>query len=173
VDLAALIRDVPDFPKAGIVFKDITPLLAEPEAVRYAADELAKRFADAKPDVVVAAEARGFLFGPPVAMRLGAAFAPARKPGKLPWRTRTVTYTLEYGEDAIALHEDALAKGRRVLIIDDLLATGGTVAAMAKLVAELGGEVVGAGFVVELDFLEGRERLAPVRVESLVHYGTE
>ena len=122
---------------------------------------------------MVAAEARGFIFGPPVAMRLGSAFAPARKVGKLPWRTRSVTYSLEYGEDSIAMHEDAVASGQRVLLVDDLLATGGTVSAMVELVRGLGGEVVGAGFVVELDFLKGRERLAPLRVESLIHYEAE
>ena len=169
MSLGDLIRDVPDFPKQGIIFKDITPLFAKAETMREMLSELARPWRDAGIDVVVAAEARGFLLGPAIAMELDAGFAPVRKPGKLPWKTRSETYELEYGTDTLCIHEDAVSKGARVLIFDDLLATGGTVSAMVKLVKDLGGEVAGCSFIIELDFLKGREKLPGLRVETLIH----
>lgn len=154
------IRDVPDFPEPGIVFKDITPLLQDRQSLELACDLMARPFEDAEVDLVVGIESRGFIFGPPVALRLGAGFAPARKQGKLPWRTRQLRYELEYGEDVIELHEDAVQPGQRVLLVDDVIATGGTAAATAQLVREMGGEVVGKSFLIELGFLGGRARLA-------------
>jgi adenine phosphoribosyltransferase len=172
-DLRAHIRDIPDFPKPGIVFKDITPLLLSPAAV----DAAVMRIADwARPrDVqfVVAAEARGFIFGAAIARELGAGFVPARKPGKLPAEVVTAEYILEYGIDALEMHADAVAHGARVLIHDDLLATGGTARALAELVRGLGGIVVGCAFVVELGFLDGRHRLEGFDVRSLVVYDAE
>ena len=167
--LDELIRDVPDFPKEGIVFKDITPLFASAGTMREMLSSLVEPWRGDAIDVVVAAEARGFLLGPAIAMELGAGFAPVRKPGKLPWKTRSETYELEYGTDTLCMHEDAVPKGARVLICDDLLATGGTVSAMVKMVRKLGGEVAGCSFIIELDFLKGREKLGGLRVESLVH----
>jgi len=153
IDLGSLLRVIPDFPKPGIMFQDITPLWPDAAAGRQGAERIAEHFARARVDVVVAPEARGFIIGAPVACQLATGFAPARKPGKLPWRTRRVEYVLEYGTDSLCLHEDAIAPGSRVLIVDDLLATGGTVAALARLVREMGGEIVGYAFLVELDFL--------------------
>ena len=167
--LDELIRDVPDFPKPGIVFKDITPLFASPGTMKEMLAALVEPWRAEKIDVVVAAEARGFLLGPAIAMELGAGFAPVRKPGKLPWKTISETYDLEYGTDTLCIHEDAVAEGSRVLISDDLLATGGTVSAMVSMVQKLGGEVAGCSFIIELDFLKGREKLGGLRVESLVH----
>lgn len=164
------IRDIPDFPKEGIVFKDITPLLKDPEALKLAVDLLVDRFRDAQVATVVGIESRGFILGAPVAYRLGAGFVPVRKPGKLPYRTAREDYALEYGTDALEIHEDAIAAGDRILIIDDLLATGGTVAAAANLVQRLGGNVVGAAFLVELAFLGGRDRLPDLELTSLVTY---
>jgi len=172
-DLARALRVVPGFPKPGIMFQDITPLLQDPAAFRAAVERLSAPFAGAQVDLVVAPEARGFIFGAAVACRLGAGFIPARKPGKLPWKTRTVEYALEYGTDKLCLHEDAVGPGARVLLVDDLLATGGTVAALVKLVGEMGGRVVGCAFLVELDFLKGRAKLAPHEVVSLVHVAAE
>jgi len=169
VQLDRLIRDVPDFPKAGIVFKDITPLFASADTMKDMLRALVEPWKGENVDVVVAAEARGFLLGPSIAMELGAGFAPVRKPGKLPYKTLSETYELEYGTDTLCIHEDAVAQGQRVLIFDDLLATGGTVSAMAKLIADLGGEVVGCSFIIELDFLKGRGKLPGLRIESLVH----
>jgi len=170
-DLGSLLRVVPDFPKPGILFQDITPLWKDAAASREAVERIADRFADARIDVVVAPEARGFIIGAPVACALSAGFAPARKPGKLPWRTCSVEYALEYGTDSLCLHEDAVAPGSRVLVVDDLLATGGTVAALARLIEELDGEVVACAFLVELDFLKGREKLGQREIFTLVHVG--
>ena len=167
MDLATFLRDVPDFPKPGILFKDITPLLASPEAMREAIAQLA-RFDFGRIDKIAAIESRGFLFGVPLAMQLGKGFVPVRKPGKLPWKTHRAQYSLEYGTDAIEIHQDALQKGERVLVVDDLLATGGTMGAACRLIADCGGIVAGCAFVVELGFLAGRARLAPHRVEALV-----
>lgn len=163
--LRAMIRDVPDFPRRGIVFRDVTPLLADPRALRSAMALLAEQLADlGKVDLVVGAEARGFLLGPAIAARLRAGFVPARRPGKLPWSTESVEYQLEYGLDALHVHSDAFEGGARVVVHDDLIATGGTAAAIGELVEKLGGEVVGYSFLVELADLGGRERLgAPVR----------
>ena len=170
VDLESKIRDIPDFPKAGIVFKDIMPLLADPEAFRAAVDALAE-FAEARrPDLVLGAEARGFMLGGALAYKLGCGFVAARKPGKLPWETVSAEYALEYGMDSLELHADAIASGARVLIHDDLLATGGTARAKVDLVEQLGGSVVGLAFVIELAFLHGREKLAGYDVHSLVQY---
>ena len=161
------IADVPDFPKPGILFKDITPLLADPGAMAVAIDRLAAL--DFGPVHKVAAiESRGFLFGVPLAMRLGRGFVPVRKPGKLPWKTSRIEYVLEYGTDAVEIHQDALQRGERVLLVDDLLATGGTMGAACELVEACGAMVAGCAFVVELGFLPGREKLAPRRVESLI-----
>jgi adenine phosphoribosyltransferase len=170
VDLAAKIRDIPDFPKRGIVFKDIMPLLADPEALHETVERLAEFAEPRKPDVVLGAEARGFILGAALAYRLGCGFVAARKPGKLPWRTISAKYALEYGFDALELHADAIANGARVLIHDDLLATGGTARAKIDLVEQLGGTVVGLAFVIELEFLNGREKLAGYDVCSLIQY---
>jgi adenine phosphoribosyltransferase len=169
-DLRSLIRDIPDFPTPGIVFKDITPLLLDHVAVRFAVGELADWARPRDVDYVVAAEARGFILGAALALELDAGFVPARKPGKLPADTISAEYILEYGIDALEMHADALADGARVLIHDDLLATGGTARALAELVAELGGSVVGFAFLVELGFLEGRRRLEGFDVCALVGY---
>lgn len=169
-DLRSWIRDIPDFPRPGIVFRDITPLLVDPEALRAAVDELSERVRDLDIDLVVAAEARGFILGGALAMKLGAGFVPARRPGKLPYDSIQVAYELEYGVDELEVHSDALARGARVLVHDDLVATGGTAAAVSDAVRQLGGEVVGFAFLVELAFLGGREALAPAPVEALVSY---
>jgi adenine phosphoribosyltransferase len=170
VDLDALVRDIPDFPKPGIVFKDITPVLASPAGLDAAITGLADFARDLRVDVVIGAEARGFLLGPAVARELGAGFVLARKPGKLPRDTVRAEYVLEYSTDALELHSDAVAAGARVLVHDDLLATGGTASAMCELVETAGAEVVGCGFVIELAFLNGRERLGGRDVRSLVVY---
>lgn len=173
LDLSRFIRDVRDFPKPGIVFRDITPLLQSPVALRTALDRLEEQAASLRPDVVVGIESRGFLFGVPLAARLGVGFVPVRKPGKLPAETSRETYTLEYGEDAVEIHADALAPGQRVLIVDDLLATGGTAGATARLVEAADGNVVGLLFLIELSFLEGRRRLTGRNVISLLTYASE
>lgn len=172
-DLRTLIRDVPGFPKPGIVFKDIMPLLADAEALRQTVQELAAFARPLQPDVILGAEARGFIFGSALAYELGIGFAAARKPGKLPYKTIRATYALEYGTDALELHEDAIAPGTRVLIHDDLLATGGTAKAKVDLVEQLGGIPVGAAFVIELAFLSGRDALAPLPVHSLMQFDSE
>jgi adenine phosphoribosyltransferase len=159
VDLATYIRDIPDWPKEGVVFKDITPLLASPEGFRATIDTLADAYADAGVTKVMGAEARGFIFGGALAYRLGAGFVPARKPGKLPWDTTSVTYDLEYGTDSLEVHADAIGADDIVLIVDDVLATGGTAAAKAELVNATGASVAGFAFLIELDFLNGREKL--------------
>jgi adenine phosphoribosyltransferase len=168
--IEALIRDVADYPKPGIVFKDITPVLASPQGMSDALDLMAERCAHFEAEVIASPEARGFVFGVPLALRLGCGFVPVRKKGKLPWRTIEESYDLEYGSDTLAIHEDAVSSGPRVLIVDDLLATGGTVGAAQKLIEKGGGSVVGAAFLIELGFLAGRERLDGVPVESLLHY---
>jgi adenine phosphoribosyltransferase len=170
VDLRHYIRDIPDFPQPGIVFKDLTPLLMNPDAFDYAVSMLADYARPLEVELMVAAEARGFIFGGALARELGVGFVPARKPGKLPHETISVQYGLEYGVDELQLHADALTGGRRVLIHDDLLATGGTSKAKIDLVEQLGGRVVGCAFVVELAFLQGRERLAGYDVHALVRY---
>ena len=170
MDLRGYIRDIADFPKAGIVFRDITPLMADAGALDEAVRQLAEIARPLKPDVVVAAEARGFLLGAALARELGAGFVLARKPGKLPYDTERAEYLLEHGGDALEVHTDALANGSRVLVHDDLLATGGTAKALCELVEQLAGSVVGCVFLIELAFLGGRERLAPHDVHSLVVY---
>ena len=165
------LRDVPDFPEPGILFKDITPLLADPTAFHFAVDALAEPFADAGVDQVIGVEARGFLFAAPVAYRLGAGCVPFRKPGKLPYETVEHTYDLEYGTDTLAAHVDALTEGTRVLVVDDVLATGGTARAACDLVAGLGGVIVGAAFLLELTALGGRARLAEQQVTSVLTVG--
>ncbi len=168
--LRELIREIPDFPRPGIGFKDITPVLADPSALASAVQGLAEYARPLAVDCVVAAEARGFLLGPALALELGAGFALARKPGKLPYETVSAEYLLEYGAGRLELHTDAVHRGRRVLVHDDLLATGGTARALCELVERLGGEVVGCGFLVELAFLHGRERLAPHEAHALLTY---
>jgi len=165
-----LIRDVPDFPKEGILFKDITPLLRDPGAFSRTLEALRDHHAGDRVQVVAAVESRGFIFGAALAVRLGAGFVPIRKPGKLPYQTVSETYELEYGTDTIEVHKDAVSKGDRVLVVDDLLATGGTARAAINLMRKLGADVVGATFLVELDFLHGRRQLADVPTFSLVHY---
>jgi adenine phosphoribosyltransferase len=169
-DLKKLIREIPDFPKPGILFYDITTLLKDPAGLRAVIDALAARYRNAGIDTVLGIEARGFIFAPALACALGAGFVPVRKPKKLPAATEGIEYELEYGTDRLEIHRDAIAPGQRVLILDDLLATGGTAAAVAKLVEKLRGQVAGLGFVVELDFLKGREKLAGYDVFSLLHY---
>jgi adenine phosphoribosyltransferase len=168
--LRARIRDVPDFPREGIVFRDVTPLLADPEALEQAVRALAAAAQPLAPEVVVAPEARGFILGAALAHALGAGFVPARKPGRLPAESVRAGYALEYGEDALEVHADAIAPGARVLVHDDLVATGGTARAVCELAEGLGATVVGCSFLVELAFLEGRASLAPRRVDSLVRY---
>jgi len=168
--LAGFIRDVPDFPKKGILFKDITPLLADPVALSEAIEALAARPVSAAPSLVVGIESRGFIFGSAVAARLGAGFVPVRKPGKLPAKTASETYALEYGTDTLEIHADAVSPGDRILIVDDLLATGGTASAAARLVRRLGGEIVGVCFLIELEFLGGRARLEGFPVSSIIRY---
>ncbi len=162
------LRDVPDFPEPGVLFKDITPLLADGDAFRFAIDALAEPFADRDVDLVIGIEARGFLFAAPIAYRLGAGCTPLRKPGKLPYETIEHTYELEYGTDTLSAHVDAVSAGDRVLIVDDVLATGGTARAACDLVEGLGGEIVGCAFLLELGFLSGRERLRDQSVMSLL-----
>jgi adenine phosphoribosyltransferase len=169
-ELRRLIRDIPDFPNPGIVFKDITPLLADAGALTRAVDGLAELAEPLRADCVIAAEARGFLLGPALALRLGAGFVLARKPGKLPFQTLSADYQLEYGVDRLELHTDAIAPGARVLVHDDLLATGGTARALCELVESAGGKVVGCGFLIELAFLGGRERLKPHEAHALIAY---
>ena len=170
MDLKAHIRDVPDFPRPGFLFRDITPLLAEPEAFREVLDSLAKDARRREAEAVVGIESRGFVFGAPVADRLGLPFVPVRKEGKLPAARQTVEYSLEYGESRLDIHEDAIERGARAYVVDDLLATGGTALATAKLVELIGGVVAGFGFAVELEALGGRARLDGYAVYSLVTY---
>jgi len=168
--LQARIRDIPDFPKPGIIFKDITPLMKDPAAMRLAIHQLLHPFLGDSISAVAGMEARGFIFGSLVAWELGVGFVPLRKPGKLPHDTHSTSYDLEYGSATLEVHRDALGKGDRVLLIDDVLATGGTAGASCQLIEELGAEVIGCAFVIELDFLNGRSRLANRVVHSLLHY---
>jgi adenine phosphoribosyltransferase len=170
IDLRTRVREVPDFPEPGVGFKDITPLLLDPEALRQAVEGLAAWTEERRPDLVLGAEARGFLLGAAIAVEVGCGFVPARRPGKLPPETVTARYVLEYGENALEVNADAIARGARVVIHDDVLATGGTVKAIAGLVEQLGGEVVGVNFVIELTFLNGREKLAGYDLFSLISY---
>ncbi len=170
VDLEAKIRDVPDFPRPGIVFKDIMPLLADPAALYEAVERLAAFAEPRQPDYVLGAESRGFILGGALALRLGCGFIAARKPGKLPWRTVSVEYALEYGVDSLEVQEDAIAPGARVLVHDDVIATGGTAKAKVELVEQLGGEVVGVAFLVELGYLNGRDQLPGRDVFAVVRY---
>lgn len=175
VDLAAFVRDIPDFPKPGIVFKDITPIMSDAGALDHAVRALALHARErlGAVDIVIAAEARGFLLGPAVARELGAGFVLARKPGKLPWSTVRAEYQLEYGSDALELHDDAISTGARVLVHDDLLATGGTAQALCSLVEQSGGTVLGCSFLIELAFLGGRDALAGRDVHALLAYDVE
>jgi adenine phosphoribosyltransferase len=168
--LTELVRDIPDFPEAGIVFRDITPLLGDVDAFRFVIDALADEFAGETIDRVLGIEARGFLLAAPIAYRLGAALVPVRKTGKLPHDTHRETFQLEYGDDALELHIDALGRGESCLVIDDVLATGGTASATGRLRERLGGRLAGYGFLIEVDALEGRSRLGDDHVRSLIHY---
>jgi adenine phosphoribosyltransferase len=169
-DLKKLIREVPDFPKPGILFYDITTVLKDPVGLHRSVDLLADHYVGRKIDRVVGIEARGFIFAPMVAYRLNAGFVPVRKPKKLPAEVARAEYSLEYGKDALEIHRDAVTNGQQVLIIDDLLATGGTAAAVASLVESLGGKIVGMGFLIELEFLKGREKLAKYDLHSVLKY---
>lgn len=170
LDLKAMVREVPDWPTPGVSFKDVSPLLADPEALAQLVDELAEWCRERRPDLIVGAEARGFILGAAIAKEVDCGFVPARRPGKLPPETLTATYQLEYGENTLELHKEAIGRGARVVIHDDVLATGGTVEAIAGLVNQLGGEVVGICFISELTFLEGRKRLADYDLHALITY---
>ncbi len=170
MDLKKTIRDVPDFPKEGIIFKDITTLLKNRDAFRYAIDKMIERYRGEDINLIIGIESRGFIFGPILAYHLDAGFVPVRKPGKLPADTVTESYDLEYGKDAVEMHKDAIAAGDKVLIVDDLLATGGTSQATAKMIEKIGGKVVGFAFLIELEFLKGRNKLKDYNVFSLITY---
>lgn len=173
MNLKALIRDIPNLPKPGIIFKDITPLFKDAQAITYMLDSLAEPWKGRHIDVVVGAEARGFLIGPGLAERLGAGFVPIRKPGKLPADTLAHSYDLEYGSDTLEIHQDAIIENHNVLVVDDLLATGGTAKACIALVKRLKGNVIGASFIIELSFLSGRDQLPPIEIHSLLTYKTD
>lgn len=164
------IRSIPDYPKEGIIFKDITPLLQDPAAFKETIDKMAETFKDSGVNVIAGIESRGFIFGAPLAYKLGISFVPIRKKGKLPWKTISESYELEYGVDELEIHEDAIVKGQKVVVIDDLLATGGTIGASANLVKRLGGEVAGICFLIELEFLKAREKLKEYNIHSLISY---
>jgi len=170
LNLKDYIRDIPDFPKPGILFRDITPLLADRRALRETINRLSRKFKNKKVDVVVAAEARGFILGGAVAQKLNAGFAPVRKKGKLPWQTHSAEYALEYGVDSLEIHKDAFKRGARVLVLDDLLATGGTARAIIDLVKRLGGKIVGVCFLIELTDLRGRQKLEGYPAYSVIKY---
>ncbi len=170
MDIQGLIRDIPDFPQPGILFRDITTLLRDPQGLKYTLDAMTEQCAPLKPDYVVGMESRGFIFGCPLAYTLGAGFIPVRKPGKLPAAAYSVEYALEYGTDRLEMHKDAIAPGKRVLIVDDVIATGGTAAGTAKLVEMAGGELVGFAFLSELTFLNGRDALPKVPIIALIEY---
>lgn len=170
IDLRKYIRDIPNWPKEGILFRDITPLLGDPEAFAAAIDALSAGFADSGIEYVAAVEARGFIFGSAVAERLGAGFVPIRKKGKLPWQTETVTYDLEYGTDTLEVHRDAVGSGAKVLMVDDLLATGGTMAAACKLIEKIGGKVAGITFLIELAALGGMQKISDYEVTSVITF---
>jgi len=167
-DLKSYIRDIPGFPKEGIIFKDITPLLKDGKKFREAVDLIADKFKDKRIDVVLSVEARGFIFGAAIAYKLGAGIVPIRKKGKLPFKTHSITYDLEYGKDTLEIHQDAFKKDANVLIVDDLLATGGTTRAVIDLVEKLGGNIIGIAFLIELTALKGREKLKDYQVVSLI-----
>ena len=171
IDLKSYIRDIPDWPKKGIIFRDITPLLMNPKAFKASVDALCADFTDSGIAYVAAVEARGFIFGSAVAEKLGVGFVPIRKKGKLPWQTESITYDLEYGTDTLEVHSDAVKSGGKVLMVDDLLATGGTMAAACKLVEKTGGTVTGIAFLIELAGLQGREKIAGYKVTSIISYG--
>ncbi len=168
--LKELVRDIPDFPKEGIVFKDITPLFLNPASLKEIIDKISGNYKDEKIDVIVGAEARGFLIGPAIAINLNTGFVPIRKPGKLPYKTASKTYQLEYGTDTVEIHKDAIKSNDKVLMVDDLLATGGTMAACCDLVESLKGEIMGCAFIIELTFLNGRKALNNYDVFSLIQY---
>lgn len=170
MNLKTLIRDIPDFPSKGVVFRDITPLLKDPMAIKYTLNALLQLLGKAKIDKVVGMESRGFFFAPMLAAKLDAGFVPVRKPGKLPYDTLRQDYDLEYGSDALEMHADAIVKGDRVLVHDDVLATGGTANATCRLIEKMGGEIVQCNFLLELDFLNGKEKLQNYEVKSLLHY---
>jgi adenine phosphoribosyltransferase len=170
MELKECIRDVPDFPKKGIIFKDITTLLKNPGALKKTIDLMAERYSGEHIDQVIGIESRGFIFGTALAYQLGTGFIPVRKPGKLPAQTEKVTYQLEYGTDSLEIHKDAILPGQKILIVDDLLATGGTASAVAQLVERLQGKVAGLGFIIELTFLNGRDRLKGYDVHTLIQY---
>lgn len=170
MNLKTLIRDIPDFPSKGVVFRDITPLLKDPMAIKYTLNALLQLLGNTKIDKVVGMESRGFFFAPMLATKLDAGFVPVRKPGKLPYATLRQDYDLEYGSDALEMHADAIVKGDRVLVHDDVLATGGTANATCRLIEKMGGEIVQCNFLVELDFLNGKEKLQNYEVKSLLHY---
>jgi len=170
IELKDFIRNIPDWPEKGILFRDITPLLSSAKAFKYAVEALCADFSDIGIDYVAAVEARGFIFGAAVAVKLGAGFVPIRKEGKLPSKTERVTYDLEYGSDTLEVHSDAVSKGDKVLMIDDLLATGGTMSAACELIEKIGGEVVGVTFLIELTELNGRQRLAGYKIKSVICY---
>ena len=170
MNLKKHIRDVPDFPKPGIVFKDITPLLSDPAGLSLAVELMANPWRDHRPDLVIGAESRGFIFGTAVAQSLSCGFVPVRKPGKLPSATKSVKYELEYGTDELQIHADAIRPGQKILLVDDLIATGGTAKAACELVDDLGGELLGLTVLIELADLKGRDLLAPIEVQSLIQY---
>ncbi|MGB9880889.1 MAG: adenine phosphoribosyltransferase [Anaerolineae bacterium] len=170
MDLAKMIRDVPDFPVKGVLFKDITTLLKDPDAFQEAIDALVDRFLDEEIDIVAAIEARGFIFGAPLAYELAAGFVPIRKPGKLPWEKISASYTLEYGTNTLEIHKDAIQPGQRVLLVDDVLATGGSAKAAAELIEKLGGKIVSIVFLVDLTYLKGMEKLQGYNVFSLIKF---
>jgi len=170
IDLKRYIRDIPDWPKKGILFRDITPLLLNPKAFAAAVEALCADFTEAGIEYVAAVEARGFIFGAAVAEKLGAGFVPIRKKGKLPWQTESVSYDLEYGTDTLEVHSDAIESGGKVLMVDDLLATGGTMAAACELIEKIGGTVAGIAFLIELAGLQGREKMADYKVASIISY---
>ncbi len=168
--LADAIRDVPDFPKPGIIFKDITPILANPALLQRSIDLLVETAKDQKIDKVVGIDARGFIFASPIALALGAGFVPVRKAGKLPWKTHSASYTLEYGENIVEIHQDAIQPGEKVLLVDDLLATGGTAAAAVSLLEKLGADIVSVSFLIELSFLDGRNKINHSNINSIITY---
>jgi adenine phosphoribosyltransferase len=169
-DLKKCIRDIPNFPKEGIIFKDISTLIKDKKAFKKSIDILAKKYAKEKIEYIVGIESRGFIFGAPLAYKLNAGFIPIRKKGKLPYKTKSITYSLEYGEDTLEIHEDALKPGSRVLVIDDLLATGGTIKAVTDLLKGFKAKIVGVAFLVELEFLQGREKLKDLPLYSIIQY---
>ena len=173
IDLKDYIRSIPDFPKPGIMFRDITPMLAAPEAFGFVIKQFADHFREKNVTAIIAAEARGFIFAAPLALELNAAFVPVRKPGKLPFDTHAFHYELEYGTDSLEMHTDALSAGDRVLLVDDLLATGGTIETCIRMTEKAGATVAGCAFVIELDFFKARERMPGYDMLSLIHYGGE